>query len=117
MAENSAPAAPAGLHEPGRKLWQATVADYELAEHETGLLLQACHTVDALAELQSRLDADGPMVSSPQGLKAHPALPELRQQRIALARLLAALGLPTGVEAEQPKQRRSARGVYVVGGT
>lgn len=57
------------------------------------------------------------MVTSPQGLKAHPALPELRQQRIALARLLAALGLPTGVEDDVPKsqQRRSVRGVYAVG--
>ena len=57
------------------------------------------------------------MVDSPQGLKAHPALPELRQQRIALARLVAALGLPTGLVEDQPKrQRRSARGVYDISG-
>ena len=67
--------------------------------------------------LQVRLDTDGPMVDSPQGLKAHPALPELRQQRIALARLVAALGLPTGLVEDQPKrQRRSARGVYDISG-
>jgi hypothetical protein len=105
---------PVGLQWSGRKLWEATVADFELSEHEVGLLLQACRTVDALDQLQARLDADGPMVQSPQGLKAHPALPELRQQRIALARLLVAIGLPSGVEDdEQPKaQRRSVRGAY-----
>ncbi|MGH3967730.1 MAG: terminase [Mycobacterium sp.] len=104
---------PSGLHWSGRRLWEATVGEYELTEHETGLLLQACRTVDALDALQARLDADGPMVESPQGLRAHPALPELRQQRVALARLVAALGLPTGVVDEGPKrQRRSARGVY-----
>lgn len=107
-------APPAGLRDSGRKLWTATLAEYELAEHETGLLLQACRTIDALDDLQARLEADGPMVTSPQGVKAHPALPELRQQRIALARLLAALGLPTGVETDEPAtaQRRAVRGVY-----
>jgi hypothetical protein len=105
---------PVGLGWSGRKLWEATVVDFELSVHETGLLLQACRTLDSLDVLQARLDSDGTMVESPQGLRAHPALPELRQQRIALARLLAALGLPTGVEDDQaPKrQRRSVRGVY-----
>ncbi len=109
---------PVGLQWSGRRLWQATVDGFELSEHETGLLLQACRTVDSLDALQARLDADGTMVESPQGLKAHPALPELRQQRIALARLLAALGLPTGVEDQDQskKQRRSVRGVYSTGG-
>lgn len=109
---------PSGLQWSGRKLWQATVADFELSEHETGLLLQACRTLDSLDVLQARLDADGTMLESPQGLRAHPALPELRQQRIALARLLAALGLPTGVEDDQQpkKQRRAVRGVYGVAG-
>lgn len=104
---------PSGLKWSGRRLWEATVADFELAEHEVGLLLQACRTADALDQLQARLDSDGPMIDSPQGLKAHPALPELRQQRIALARLLAALGLPTGLAED--KGRRPVRGVYTIG--
>ena len=108
------PDTPVSLQWSGRRLWEATVADYELSEHERGLLLQACRTVDSLDQLQARLDSEGPMVDSPQGLKAHPALPELRQQRIALARLLAALGLPTGLDDDR-KQRRSVRGVYQIG--
>ncbi len=110
---------PSGLRWSGRRLWEATVSDYELTEHETGLLLQACRTLDALDVLQARLDADGPMVESSRGLRAHPSLPEMRQQRITLARLLAAVGLPTGVEDQDDrpkKQRRSVRGVYNVHG-
>ncbi len=89
-----------------------------MSAHKAGLLLQACRTVDVLDALQARLDADGTMVESPQGLRAHPALPELRQQRIALARLVVALGLPTGVVDHEPskKPRRAVRGVYSTGG-
>jgi phage terminase small subunit len=106
----TAPETPVGLQWSGRKLWQAVTTDWELSEHETGLLLQACRTVDLLDGLQARLDADGPIIDSPQGLKAHPAAAELRQQRITLARLIAALGLPTGDDTNKP--RRAARGVY-----
>jgi len=44
--------------------------------------------------LKSRLEADGSIVDSPQGQKVHPALPELRQARMTLARLLAGLKIP-----------------------
>ena len=107
---------PDGLKWSGRRLWQATIAEYELTEHETNLLLQACRTVDVLDLLAAHVDVDGPIIDGPSGLRTHPALIELRQQRIALARLLAALGLPTGVADDGPKkQRRSVRGVYAVG--
>ena len=42
MAQTSLPPVPDGLRESGRKLWEATVGEFELAEHEAGLLLQAC---------------------------------------------------------------------------
>lgn len=104
---------PEGLKWGGRKLWEATVADYELSQHETNLLLQACRTVDTLDLLQAHVDVDGPVIDGPTGPKIHPALVECRQARITLARLLAALGLPTGVADDGPKQqRRSTRGVY-----
>lgn len=109
------PQMPPGLKTSGRRLWSAVVDEFDLAEHEVSLLVQACRTADALDGLQGELDADGPIVESPQGRKAHPALPELRQQRIAYARLLVALGLPSGVDDEQPAagRRGGARGVYV----
>jgi hypothetical protein len=109
MAKRDTP--PRGLQAGGRELWRSTVADYELTAHECGLLLQACRTADALDGLQTVLDADGLMDESPQGRRVHPALVELRQQRMTFARLVAALGLPTGITDDEPKQqRRSARG-------
>lgn len=61
------------------------------------------------------------MVDSPQGTKAHPAAVEARQQRIALARLLAALRLPAGADGDEaqgrrPQRRVGARGVYGIRG-
>ncbi len=96
--------------------------EFELEQHELVLLREAVRTVDVLDDLTARVAAEGAVVDSPQGTKAHPALVEARQQRITLARLLAALRLPAGEESEQGSdrggQRRvGVRGVYgVVGG-
>ncbi|WP_293223265.1 hypothetical protein [Mycolicibacterium sp.] len=92
------------------------MSDYELTVHETNLLLQVCRTVDVLDLLAAHVDVDGPILDSPTGLRTHPALVEARAQRITLARLLAALGLPTGVVDDKgaKNQRRSVRGVYQV---
>ena len=62
------------------------------------------------------MDRDGVLNESSQGLRAHPALVELRQQRICFARLVAQLGLPTGEQQEPVGQRRAARGVYGITG-
>ena len=115
--ERSHPA-PRGLKAAGRRLWKSTVDVFELEEHELGMLREACRTADAIDGLQAAVDRDGVLNVSPQGLRAHPALVELRQQRICFARLVAQLGLPTGDEASAPTagQRRAARGVYGVTG-
>ena len=105
---------PDGLKWSGRRLWESVVTDFELSVHELNLLLQACRTVDVLDILQAHVDCDGPVLDSPTGVRTHPAVVEIRQQRIALARLLAALGLPTGVDDDKKAQRRSVRGVYQV---
>jgi hypothetical protein len=106
---------PEGLKAGGRRLWKAIDDDYELDEHELALLLQAARTVDALDLLQAAVDAEGPLVSSPQGPRAHPGLVEARQQRIALARLLAALRVPWGEEGDEQKGARPQRRVGVRG--
>ena len=106
---------PRGLKAAGRRLWKSTVDVFELEEHELGLLREACRTADAIDGLQAAVDRDGVLNVSPQGLRAHPALVELRQQRICFARLVAQLGLPTGDEASAG-QRRAARGVYGITG-
>ncbi len=117
-----APNPPRGTGRAGARLWRAVLAEYELEEHELLLLREVVRTVDVLDHLAARVAEDGAVVSSSQGDRAHPALVEARQQRITLARLLAALRLPAGEESEQRSDRRlqrrvGVRGVYgVVGG-
>lgn len=113
------PKAPAGSGTAGSKLWRAVVDEYELEEHELLLLREMVRTVDTLDALEARVAADGVLLSSSQGDRAHPALVEARQQRITLARLQAALRLPAGEEGEdqrRPQRRMGVRGVYGVGG-
>lgn len=116
MADKPKP--PTGLRAAGKRLWSDTLEDFDLAEHERGLLLQACRTADSLDDLQKVLERDGVLNKSSQGTRAHRALPELRQQRITFGRLVAASGLESGVqEDDAPKQqRRSVRGTCVIKG-
>jgi hypothetical protein len=116
---------PGGLKASGRTLWQSTVEEFELEEHELVLLREACRAADGVDGLQAAVDKDGVLSASPQGLRAHPALVELRQQRICLARLIAQLGLPTGEQDDEEQQsaavtrrqqRRATRGTYGIRG-
>ncbi len=110
---------PAGTGKAGAALWRDVLADYDLEQHELLLLREAVRTVDVLDSLTALVAAEGAVIKSPQGDKAHPALVEARQQRITLARLLAALRLPAGEEGEQdrrPQRRGGVRGVYGVAG-
>lgn len=104
---------------PGERLRAAVVELCDLVEHERLLLAEAALTADLCADLQRALDAGGPLVEGPQGLRAHPAAVELRQQRVTLARLLAALRVPVdddgSVTAGPRLQRRGPRGVYGMG--
>ncbi len=112
------PRSPKGAGEAGVALWDAVLEEYELEQHELLLLREAVRTVDTLDVLEARVAADGPLLGSSQGERAHPALVEARQQRIALARLLAALRLPAGEEESgdrRPQRRVGVRGVYGIG--
>ena len=72
------------------------------------------HVTDACAVLQDLVDVDGVMLDG----RAHPALVELRAQRILLARLVVALRVPMGVTetSGDRTQRRGTRGVYGIRG-
>ncbi len=116
-----APNPPRGTGEAGAALWRAATAEFELDQHELLLLRECVRTADLLDELEERIKADGAVIESPHGTKAHPAAVEIRQQRVVLARLLAALRLPVGEESEgtdrRPQRRMGVRGPYgVVGG-
>lgn len=116
MSRSETPKPPTGTRAPGRRLWVSVLRDYELDEHETVLLVEAVRTVDLLDLLEVEV-RKGAVVESPQGRKANPAAVEARQQRIALARLLAALRLPSGEGAgARPQRRVGVRGTYGIRG-
>lgn len=108
---------PKGAKAAGRRLWTAVLNDFELDEHELVLLRQAVRVSDTCDDLQAVINAEGPLLGAGDRQRSHPAVVELRQQRIVLARLIVALRVPLG-EDEQPKQgaprlqRRPLRGVY-----
>ncbi len=103
------PPPPDGAGPAGRALWRALTTTYELEEHEAVLLKEVVRRTDHLDQLAELVQRDGPVVASPQGPRAHPALVEGRQQRLLLARLLRSLQLPTGSQedpAGEPRPRR-----------
>lgn len=105
---------PSGLKAGGRKLWRSITSDYELGEHELSILLEASRTVDALDALEKIVRDDGVTNVSPQGVRAHPALVEARQQRVTLAKLVASLRIPIEEDqgaARTPQQRVGVRAV------
>lgn len=119
MAEKTPqpPQPPRGLRKSGRALWRAVLADFELDTHEAAILTQACRLTDLCDQLQGTLDTEGLMSQTSQGARIHPAAVELRQQSIALARLMSALRIPAGEEEDGRTQPRAGvRGVYSIGG-
>jgi hypothetical protein len=92
---------------------------WDLDEHELLQLAQAAKLADRLAALDAIVDAEGVMLpgTADNPARVHPALIESRQSRIALARLLAALRLPTDAHGTGRAQRRTGvRGPYDLGG-
>lgn len=106
------PRTPAGLKAAGKKLWAAGVEDFEWAQHELAMLEEACRIRDRIVDLDAAVNDDGLMLASSQGMRVHPAVAEGRQQRLALARMLATLGIPPLGEDNLPPAK-GVRGVYV----
>lgn len=88
---------PRGLKTGGRRLWSALTAEGEPDEHSAAVLAEACHTVDLLAVLRAELAETRHVIEGSQGPRVHPLVVEVRQQRLALAKLIASLGLPKGI--------------------
>lgn len=99
---------PSGTRAAGRRLWTSVVDEFELDERELVVLVQATRTADLLDDLETEIRDGGAIVDSPQGRRANPAAVEARQQRVVLARLLAALRLPE--DAADPAGRPARRG-------
>jgi hypothetical protein len=111
------PRPPKGSGPAGKRLWHAVQAEYELGEHERALLTALCRQADRLDELEELIAAEGLTVTGHGTVKMHPAVVEARQTAIAVARIAAALRLPSGEEEEGQAQRRAGvRGVYQIHG-
>ena len=79
----------------GQAFHDYALAEYDLSETEKALLLEACRTLDDLEALAQVLKTDGITVTGSTGqTRAHPALGEIRQHRLALGKLLSLLELP-----------------------
>ena len=99
-----------GFNTPGRRLFDAVTSQFELDGHELELLTQAAHCADTMADLQKQVDRDGAMVRKDLAgpARPHPALVELRSQRLVYARLIQVLRLPVGVTGETVRTRATA---------
>lgn len=105
------PKAPRGLQAAGKRLWAVATEEYEWAEHEQAVLEEACRIRDRIVQLDAAVADEGLMIPSSQGSRLHPGVAEGRQQRLALARLLATLRIP-GLEDDDLPAARGVRGVY-----
>jgi hypothetical protein len=119
MDAMSIPRPPKGAGLSGRRVWRAVLGEFDLDEHERALVTALVRQVDRLDELEDLITAEGLMVTGHGTCKMHPAVIEARQSAIAVARISAALRLPSGEQDDQdppgwPQRRGGARGVYQI---
>ena len=104
------PPAPKDLHDRGRRFWRRHVREFEFSVSEIELLTEICRTLDLCEALEATIRAEGPTSSGHVGQPvSHPAAREIRQQRLALGRLLAQLDLPGADEIKSPTQLRAQK--------
>jgi len=90
------PRTPSGLAPSGRSLWKRLTAEYELDVNEVPLVTEACRLADRITELERQIRTDGLMVTgSKRQPVLHPAVAEVRQSRLAMARLLGQVAFPS----------------------
>lgn len=95
MTAPKRPSAPSGLRPAGRRLWRQVVADFDGSPHELALLALACRQADDVAALEDLIASDGLVVEGSAGQpRLNAAVTEVRQGRLALAKLLDQLALP-----------------------
>jgi hypothetical protein len=78
----------------GLDFWQKVVREYCFDDVGSLALLElACRALDRAETLRQRIDKDGELIPSPNGMKAHPLLREELGNRTFIARTLQRLGL------------------------
>jgi hypothetical protein len=100
---------PRKLGQHGLSLWNSVQTAYRIDDvGGIELLAQACAASDRVEALAERISADGEVVSTRAGPKAHPALRDELAGRAFIVRTLERLGL--NVEAIKPIGRPSKIG-------
>ena len=95
---------PRKLGPAGRQLWDGVMAEYDIRDRGgLELLCLAGETIDRVQRLAERIDAEGEVVRTKNGPKAHPALRDELAGRAFVARTLERLGL--NIEAVKPVGR------------
>lgn len=83
---------------------------YEFGPAEVELLVEAARTLSTVEGLEKQVRVEGSIIEGPRGgVKAHPALVELRHQRATLGRLLAQLDLPDEDAVDSPATVRARK--------
>jgi hypothetical protein len=101
-ANESAPPRKLGVH--GMWLWDAIMAEYDIADvGGRELLVQACAALDRAEALCEAIDRDGEVITTEKGPKAHPALRDELAARAFVVRTLERLGL--NIEPIKPPGR------------
>jgi hypothetical protein len=79
----------------GGKFWDEVTGRWDLSLSESHILIECARMVDEIELLTAAIAKHGATVAGAAGqVRPNPALGEVRQHRIALARLLSQLGLP-----------------------
>lgn len=101
---------PNDLGNAGTALWHSMTTAYQLEESEHPLLVAACRQADDIARLEEAITRDGCIVEGSAGQpRLNQAMTEVRQGRIALQKLLGAIGWPNDAGEVVTLRQRQAR--------
>src|SRR5215469_13510336 len=88
------PQPPRKLGDLGLFLWQSLQSEYRIDDAAgREMLAQACEAADRVARLAATINADGEIIQTENGPKAHPALKDELAGRAFIVRVLRQLGL------------------------
>jgi phage terminase small subunit len=103
MADRT-PRTPAGLSPRAAKFWRDARKAFDFEQSDAELLTQVCRVMTNVDALDDAIAEHGTVTEGSRGqLVTNPAIGEVRQQRLALARLLGQLGLPDPEEPDTPQ--------------
>lgn len=104
------PRSPAGMTPAGRALWKSLTGAYEFDQREAAILAAACRQADDIGRLEALLAVQGLVTVGAAGQpRLSAVLAELRQGRLALAKLLDSLRIPDDSGKVETQSSRRAR--------